>query len=117
MTVRSFRVSEIDMTSEQDTSSSRPKLFSVWLFVLVLVMLGFALLGDRGVLRAMQSWQHREDLVGQVDLLHQEQQRLRAEIRRLRDDRDYWEQLARKELGMVREGEIVYQFPVEKPGH
>jgi len=42
---------------------------------------------------------------------------LRAEIRRLRDDRDYWEQLARKELGMVREGEIVYQFPVEKPGH
>lgn len=103
------------MTDVKETAaSSRPKFFPIWLFVLVLVMLGFALLGDRGVLRAMQSWQHREDLVAQLGSLHQEQQRLREEIRRLRDDRDYWEQLARKELGMVREGEIVYQFPAEK---
>lgn len=103
------------MTDVKETAaSSRSRFFPVWLFVLVLVMLGFALLGDRGVLRAMQSWQHREDLVAQLGSLHQEQQRLREEIRRLRDDRDYWEQLARKELGMVREGEIVYQFPAEK---
>lgn len=100
--------------AEKETASTRFKFFPVWLLVLVLLMLGFALLGDRGVLRAMQSWQHREDLVGQMALLHQDQQRLREEIRRLRSDRDYWEQLARKELGMVREGEIVYQFPLEK---
>lgn len=100
--------------AEKETASTRFKFFPVWLLVLVLLMLGFALLGDRGVLRAMQSWQHREDLVGQMTLLHQDQQRLREEIRRLRSDRDYWEQLARKELGMVREGEIVYQFPLEK---
>ena len=42
-------------------------------------------------------------------------QLLREEFSRLRKDRDYWEQLARKKLGMVREGELIYQFD-ETPG-
>lgn len=86
------------------------KIFPPWLILIVLAMLGFALLGDRGVLRALQSYHHKQELEQELKTLQEDQQRLREEIRLLRKDRDYWEQLARKELGLVREGELIYQF-------
>lgn len=86
------------------------KMIPPWLILIVLAMLGFALLGDRGVLRALQTYHHKQDLEQQLNELQMEQQQLREEIRLLRKDRDHWEQLARKELGMVREGELIYQF-------
>ena len=87
----------------------------IWLILIVLLMLGFAMFGDRGVLRTVQSSRYRTELQQQLQTLQDEKQRLREEITRLREDRDYWEQLARKKLGMVREGELIYQFePVPK---
>jgi cell division protein FtsB len=78
--------------------------------------MGFALFGDRGVLHLMQLHQQR-DLLAQ-DLLQIEQQNsaLRKEITALRSDRRYIERVARTELGMVREDELVFQFaPQSQP--
>ena len=86
------------------------KMIPSWLILIVLVMFGFALLGERGALRALQSYRHKQDLEQQLSLLQKQKEQLREEIRLLKNDRDYWEQLARKELGMVREGELIYQF-------
>lgn len=83
---------------------------SIWLVLIVIIMLAFAMFGDRGILRTIQSSRHRTELQQELQELQQERQRLRDEINRLRKDRDYWEQLARKKLGMVREGELIYQF-------
>jgi len=46
----------------------------------------------------------------------EENQKLREEVRRLQHEKRYIEEIARKELGMVKEGEIIYQFdsPNEK---
>jgi len=95
-----------------DREPGRPvkKVIPVWLVLIVLAMFGFALLGERGALRAFQSFKHKQDLEAQLSALQEQQNRLRMEIRLLQKDRDYWEQLARKELGMVREGELIYQF-------
>lgn len=95
-----------------DNETVRPtrRLAPVWLILIVLLMLGFAMFGDRGILRTIQSTRHRAELQLELQALQQESQRLRTEITRLRKDRDYWEQLARKKLGMVREGELIYQF-------
>ena len=82
----------------------------VWLILLVALMLGFAMFGDRGVLRTIQSSRHKAELQEKLQTLQNERQRLKEEISRLRRDKDYWEQLARKKLGMVREGELIYQF-------
>lgn len=101
------------MASGKDPALPVRKLIPPWLILIVLAMLGFALLGDRGVLRALQSHHHKQELEQQLLKLESEQQRLREEIRLLRKDRDHWEQLARKELGMVREGELIYQFTDE----
>ncbi len=89
------------------------KIFPFWLILIVLAMFGFALLGERGVLRALQSYHHKQDLEQTLLLLQEQKEQLREEIRLLQKDRDYWEQLARKELGMVREGELIYQFSDE----
>ena len=42
--------------------------------------------------------------------LERENQKLREEVKRLKSDKRYIEEIARKELGMVKEGEIIYQF-------
>jgi cell division protein FtsB len=89
------------------------KIFPSWLILIVLAMFGFALLGERGVLRALQSYHHKQDLEQKLTVLQDQKEQLREEIRLLQKDRDYWEQLARKELGMVREGELIYQFSDE----
>lgn len=89
------------------------KIIPPWLILIVLAMFGFALLGDRGVLRALQSYHHKQNLEQKLSVLQEQKEQLRVEIRLLQKDRDYWEQLARKELGMVREGELIYQFSNE----
>ena len=68
------------------------------------------LFGSRGVL-------HLRALVGEetaikqriADLL-EENQRLRTQVRQLRDDDRYLERLAREQLGFVHPGEVVYRF-------
>ena len=54
------------------------------------------------------------DLERQLAELQQQQQQLRNEIERLQNDKNYWEQLARTKLGMVREGELIYHLPDQK---
>jgi cell division protein FtsB len=97
------------LAAKEPTQPTR-RLTPAWLILIVLLMLGFAMFGDRGILRTIQSSRHRAELQQELQVLQEERQRLREEISRLRKDRDYWEQLARKKLGMVREGELIYQF-------
>ena len=42
--------------------------------------------------------------------VEEENQKLRDEVRRLQQDKRYIEEIARKELGMVKAGEILYLF-------
>jgi cell division protein FtsB len=37
---------------------------------------------------------------------------LKEEVRRLQQEKRYIEEIARKELGMVKKGEIIYQFDI-----
>ncbi len=84
------------------------------LLVVILIMLGYAVFGNRGVLRILQTERQQEELRQQLAAIQKEQQQLREEIALLRNDKDYWEQLARTKLGMVREGELIYHLPAEQ---
>ena len=86
-------------------------LITIWLVVIILLMLGYAVFGERGVIRIVQAEKQKQRLEAELVALQQEQQELREEIDRLKHDKDYWEQLARKNLGMVREGELIYHIP------
>lgn len=97
--------------AREPAASGGKNLISVWLLVIILVMLGYAVFGNRGVIRILQAEKQREELQQRLDLLQQEQKQLREEIERLQHDKDYWEQLAREKLGLVREGELIYHLP------
>lgn len=91
---------------------SAPK--SIWLplipGVLVLAVLAAAVFGEKGILCAVRSNQQKELLQQRVRTLEQANEDLRKEIGSLRSDPRYLEAISRKELGMVREDELVYQF-------
>ena len=42
------------------------------------------------------------------------QEKLKEEVRRLKVEKRVIEEIARKELGMVKEGEVIYQFDPAK---
>jgi len=42
---------------------------------------------------------------------------LAAEIRRLKEDKEYFESVARKELGLIKENEIIYRFKNDWKGN
>jgi cell division protein FtsB len=78
--------------------------------VLVLAILGVAIWGEKGILCALRANQQKADLQRQVQDLESTNQELRKEIEALKSNPRYLEAIARKELGMVKQDELVYQF-------
>jgi cell division protein FtsB len=97
-----------DQATPQSRSFLRPP---VWMILLILVLLGFALFGDKGIINTLRMHQYKESLRDKIDELETDNARLRREIEALRNDHRYLESLARRELGMVKDDELVYQFP------
>jgi len=79
--------------------------------LLLAVILGFTVFGDRGLVSLIRMKRHKEALVREKNKLETKNQKLRSEIDRLEDDYLYIERLAREELGMVKPHEFVFQFP------
>ncbi len=97
--------------AREPVSTGRKNLLTVCLLIVILLMFAYAVLGSRGVLRILHAKQQKQELQQQLADLERQQEQLRNEIERLQKDRDYWEQLARTKLGMVREGELIYHLP------
>lgn len=79
--------------------------------LLVLLLLGFAVFGEKGLLRALQYRRQQAALELKLKELEETNATLRREIEALRSDRRRIEAIARKELGLVRDDELIYQFP------
>jgi len=76
----------------------------------LLAMMAFTVWGNRGLL-AMSRMQHElERLVREIEIVEQKNTTLSREVQRLRSDLGYIEKIAREELGLVRPGEIVFDF-------
>jgi len=89
----------------------RRRLIPIWFILLVLIMLGVMFFGDRGLLRVLQTNRQLADLQAQIDELEATNAELRKEIDALNNDLRTIERIARRELGMVRPDEVVFQFP------
>ncbi len=90
--------------------------FPLWAGLLLLLVLAAALFGERGILRGVQANREKAALEAEVRRIEAINLELRKEIESLRSDRRYLEGVARKELGLVKEDELVYQFPAAKGG-
>lgn len=75
----------------------------------------FAFFGDKGVFHLLRLKKELARMKETNLKIEEENQRLKEEVRRLQCDKQYIEEIARKELGLVKEGEIIYQFDLPNP--
>ncbi len=73
-------------------------------------MIFFTFFGDKGLLQVYRLRRELKEIERVNMELQQENDRLRAEIDNVKTNKKYVEELARRELGLVKKGEIVYQF-------
>lgn len=66
------------------------------------------LVGDSGLLAVFRAEQQRAELANDVERIRLENERLREQVRRLRDDPAAIEEIARRELGLIKPGERVF---------
>jgi len=77
----------------------------------ILFILFFTVFGERGLLRIYHLSKDKQEMEKRVTELKAENDRLRREIEALQSDRRYLESIARRDFGLVRPNEIIYQFP------
>jgi cell division protein FtsB len=78
---------------------------------LVVAWLGF---GERGFIHLYRMDRERQTYLDKINKLEQQNRELLDEIKRLRSDRDYVESLGRRELGLVKDDELMYRFDTKK---
>jgi len=91
------------------------------LFFIGCVLVIETLVGDKGVLEMVKKRQQAQALDQQVTAAQAENARLRAQIKRIKEDPAALEEMARRDLGLIKPGEklfIIRDAPPadERPG-
>jgi len=96
---------------------NRPSVLRHWrlaiLFLLVLVVA--SVMGNRSLLRLYQMHRDRVALEREIEQLVTANAALAEDVRNLRTDPARVEAIAREELGLVKPGELVYEFRPASP--
>lgn len=77
---------------------------------MVLLIMAATVFGDHGLLNLVRYKRQEQALANEAEKIKAENDLLRLKIERLRADEGYIERLAREDLGMVKPGELVFQF-------
>jgi len=93
----------------------RRRTVHLLLIFVTIVLVVDALVGEKGLIEALKARQHYRDVEASLVALRRDNARLREEIRRLNDDPATIEAIARKELGLIRPGEMVFVIKDTKP--
>ena len=114
---RDFRGTACRAATAGPRGRSRRIVHIVLLFV-ASVIVADGLVGDRGLLAMLRARQEYETVAASIAALHAENARLREQARRLREDPAAIEEVARRELGLIKPGETVFiikDVPPSKP--
>ena len=77
-------------------------------------ILFFTVFGDKGLLRIFELKQDKSKIEAHLAESKSDNEKLKYEIIALKSDRRYLESIARKDFGLVRSNEVIYQFPSVK---
>jgi cell division protein FtsB len=86
----------------------RTRLLNYVLAFVTVVLVADALVGDKGLLDTLRAKRQHEALAAALAEKRRDNARLRDDIRRLKEDPGAIESLAREELGLMREGEVLF---------
>jgi cell division protein FtsB len=77
-------------------------------FLAAVAFVANALVGDQGLLATLRARRQYDELASTIARQRAENARLREEARRLREDPAAIEEIARRDLGLIRPGEKVF---------
>jgi cell division protein FtsB len=95
-------------TPEVAASPWRTRLLNYVLGFVAVVLVVDALVGDRGLVDTLRARRQHDTIAAALAKKRQENARLRDDIRRLKEDPGAIESLAREQLGLIREGEVLF---------
>jgi len=76
--------------------------------LIVCVLAANAVIGERGLLESRRAERRHDKLLDSIKSLHRENQSLKNRAKRIQKDSTTIESIARRELGLIRPGEIVF---------
>ena len=94
--------------AESRNPATTRRIVQILLVFLASVILVDALVGDRGLLATMRARHEYDELAATIARERSENAQLRDEARRLREDPSAIEEIARRELGLIKPGEKVF---------
>jgi cell division protein FtsB len=96
------------------------RVVQLLLLLVAAIIIVDGLVGDRGLLAMLRARQEYDQLAASIARQRAENAKLRDQARRLREDPTAIEEIARRELGLIRPGErvfIVKDVPPAKTPH
>ena len=89
------------------------KKYAILIVGFLVIALSVTIFANGGLLRIYYLYQQKERLE-RINLeLKEKNRELAGEVESLKNNRVYLENLARQELGLVKEGDVVFQFEKE----
>ncbi len=88
-----------------------PRFALVLLLVFGVLTLLISFVGEYGILSSYRLENQETELQQELQTLYFREQELIREVEALKTNPEYIESIARRELGLVRRGEIIYHFP------
>jgi len=90
-------------------NSGRNRRIVHWLLIFAAaVIVVDGVVGDQGLLAILRARKEYDQLAGTIAHQRAENARLREEARRLKDDPEAIEEVARRELGLIKPGERIF---------
>ena len=83
--------------------------------LILVTLMALTIWGERGLLAMWDKQREVAELVQDIEAIERENARLSHEIYLLRDDMQHIETIAREELGLVKEDELVFEFVDKLP--
>ena len=103
-----FRSTNKKKSAPRTQSSPSRRIGRILLLLFVSVLVLDALVGDRGLLATLRARREYHELAATIARERAENARLADQAQRLRDDPRTIEEVARRELGLIRPGEKVF---------
>jgi len=112
-----MRTGQVISSSQEELSEARAarkrRLMFIGLLAILMAILSVG--GNRSLIKIYRMTKSKAELHREIGRLKQVNERLHREVRSFTSDPQRVEAIAREELGLVKPGEVVYQFTRPRP--
>ena len=95
-------------SSSSALSNLGRRLLAAALFLVICTLMLDALVGDQGLVATRRAREQDRQLTGELERLRTRNAHMREDIRHLREDRSTIDEIARRDLGLMSPGEMLF---------